>query len=164
MSNGWATAIAGFAMVVGVAGTVVPILPGLGVIWAASVGYGLAVGFGPVGLAVVALNTVMVAASFVAGVLVPRRMAVSRSVGGLSQLVAVVGAIVGFFVVPVVGIVLGALVGLFGAEYLRLRAVGPAWEATVAVAKGFGLRALIDLGLGLVMITLWGGWALTVLL
>lgn len=163
LSDGWVTVLAAIAMAIGLAGTIVPVLPGLTVVWAAALIYGLVVGFGVGGAAVMAALTALLIVSFGTGLLIPKRLADGADVGRWSQLIALVGAVVGFFVVPVVGLVLGALIGLFLAEYANHRTAPAAWAATVAVAKGFGLSALVDLALGVVMITLWGMWALTVL-
>jgi uncharacterized protein YqgC (DUF456 family) len=163
MSDGEATVLAGLAMVVGLAGTVVPVLPGLVVIWSAGLVYGLLVGFGPVGIGVMIIFTGIIGLSVAKSFILPRRMAEGSDVSVWSQLTAVAGAIIGFFVVPVVGVVLGALVGLFFAELVKHQRIEPAWAGTKAVAKAFGLSALVDLGLGLVMFALWAGWALTLL-
>ncbi len=163
MSDGWMTVLVGIVMVVGLAGTVVPILPGLTVLWGAALAYGFVVGFGPVGITVMALITLLLVVSVVKSFLIPKKMAEGSDVSGWSQLIALVGAVIGFFVVPVVGIVVGALVGLMLSEYIHHRELGEAWEATKAVAKGFGLSALVDIALGVVMITLWAIWSLTVL-
>lgn len=163
MSDTDATIVVGLIMLVGLAGTLIPILPGLALIWAAGVLYGLLVGFGPVGWGVMVVLSLALVVSVVKGVLVPRRMAEGKGVSGWSQLVAFIGAVIGFFVIPVIGLVVGALVGLLVAEYLNHGAWAPAWEATVAVAKGFGLSVLIDLALGLAMLSLWAVWAFSVL-
>ena len=39
--------------------------------------------------------------------------------------------IVGFFVIPVVGLVIGFVVGVYLAEWYRLRDVARAWRATI---------------------------------
>ena len=162
MSDVEVTILVAVVMVTGLAGTVVPVLPGLTLIWGAALVYGFLVGFGTVGVLVSIALTVLLAASVVKSVLVPRRMAEGHDVSGWSQLVAVVGAVAGFFLIPVIGVIVGALVGLLASEYVNHRALGPAWGATMAVAKGFGLSALIDIGLGLTMLSLWSVWAATV--
>lgn len=158
------TLVVAVVMVIGVVGTVVPFLPGIAIVWAAALVYGLIVGFGPVGIAVMIALSLGVIVSIVASVLVPRRMAERHHVAWWSQVAAVAGAVIGFFVIPVVGVVVGALVGLFGAELATRRDAGLAWQGTMAVAKGFGIGVLIDVALATGMITLWGLWALTVVL
>ena len=160
----WVTILVGVVMVVGLAGTIVPVLPGLTVLWAAALVYGLVVGFGPIGIVVMVLLSVILVVSVVKGVVLPKKMAEGSDVSRWSQLVALVGAIIGFFIIPVVGIIVGALVGLLFAEYANHRHFEPAWVSTKAVAKGFGLSALVDIALGMLMIGTWGVWAATVVL
>ena len=163
MSEGEATLVIGLVMIVGLAGTVVPVLPGLVVLWTAGLTYGFLVGFGPIGIGIMVAFTTILGLSVAKSFLLPRRMAEGNDVSIWAQLAAIAGAIVGFFVVPIIGVVLGALVGLFLAEWIKHRRIGPAWEGTKAVGKAFGLSALIDVGLGLVMFALWLAWAVTVL-
>ncbi|MEM9130915.1 MAG: DUF456 domain-containing protein [Actinomycetota bacterium] len=163
MSDLEATIVIGLVMVVGVLGTVVPFLPGVMLIWLAAVVYGFLVGFSPIGIAVLVVLTLLVAASVIKSVVVPRRAAEGHDVSRWSQLVAVLGAVVGFFVIPIVGVVIGALIGLFVAEYVHHREAGEAWGSTVAVAKGFGLSALIEIGIAVFMTAVWAAWALSVL-
>ena len=71
-----------------------------------------------------------------------------------------VGAVIGFFVIPVVGLPIGALLGLLLGEYLDKGDVGVAWAATIELAKGFGLSALVQFGLGFLILLTWSAWAL----
>jgi hypothetical protein len=59
-------------------------------------------------------------------------------------------------------LVIGALAGLLAVEVLLKGNWDEAWTATIGTAKGFGISALIDLVLGLLMITFWSVWAATV--
>src|SRR4051794_9137786 len=101
------------AMAVGVVGTVVPFVPGLGLVWLSGLVYGLAAGFGTVGwIAFVAISALALAGA-AAGVVLPQRAARSGGATSLSILMGAATAVVGFFVVPVVGIVLGGVLGIF---------------------------------------------------
>ncbi len=157
------TVVVGAVMVVGLGGVVLPVVPGLAMMGAAALVYGFAVGWTTVGVAVMVLLGLLVAVSLITGVMVPRRAAATSGASGWSQVAALVGAVVGFFVIPVFGLIVGALIGLLAVEYLRTDDWGAAWAATVATARGFGVSILIDLGLGMVMIVAWSVWALTVL-
>jgi hypothetical protein len=75
---------------------------------------------------------------------VPRR---SLMAGGL------VG-IVGFFVVPVIGLFLGFMVGVYLAEALRLD-TRQAWPSTKHAVKAASLSILIELAAGLFAATVW---------
>lgn len=157
------TIVVGVVMVIGLGGVILPLLPGLLLIWAAALGYGFAVGWSSLGVAVMVVLSVIVVASLIASVLVPRRAAADSGASGWSQLGALVGAVIGFFVIPVFGVIVGALVGLLLVEYLRTDDWGAAWVATKGTARGFGVSILIDLALGMVMMLVWAVWALTVL-
>ena len=158
------TIVVAVIMALGLMGVLLPVLPGLGLIWAAAVFYGFAVGFGTTGWIVVGIMTVLVVIGFIKSVVIPRRAAVESGASGWAQVGAVIGGVVGFFVIPVFGLILGALAGLLAVEY----ALKGDWnEALVAVrgtARGFGISIVIDLVLGAVMIAAWSVWAASVLL
>ncbi len=163
MTDVEATIVIALVMAVGVIGTVVPFLPGVLLVWFAAVVYGFLVGFSPIGIVVLVVLTALVAVSVIKSVVVPKRAAEGHDVSRWSQLVAVVGAVIGFFVIPVVGIIVGALVGLYLAEYAHHRDGVEAWGSTIAVAKGFGVSALIDIAIAMLMASIWAIWAVTVL-
>jgi uncharacterized protein YqgC (DUF456 family) len=158
----WWTIVVGVAMVVGLCGVVIPVLPGLLVMWAGALLYGFAVGWSTTGVAMMVLATVAVAASFVAGVVIPRRTAAAAGASGWAQVAGLFGAVIGFFVIPVVGLIIGALAGVMAVEVARKGDWGEAWAATVGTAKGFGWSVLVDLGLGLFILLAWAAWAATV--
>jgi hypothetical protein len=68
--------------------------------------------------------------------------------------VAAVGAVVGFVVIPVVGALVGFPVGVYLAERVR---VGPAraWPSTLEALRAVGLSILIELGAALVATAVW---------
>jgi uncharacterized protein len=66
--------------------------------------------------------------------------------------------VVGFFLVPVVGMLLGTVLGLFVAELYRTRAMAVAWRSTLATLKGFGVSTLVQVAAGLTMAVVWVAW------
>jgi hypothetical protein len=68
------------------------------------------------------------------------------------------GLVASMFFTPIIGILASPL-GLFGAEFLRLRQARPAFDSArnYMVAWGWSFAAIF--GIGLVMIVLWGFWA-----
>lgn len=159
---GWSL-VAVVLMLVGLCGVVIPVLPGLALIWGVALVYGFVVGFGAAGLAAMAVLTVLLGVSIVKSVVIPRRTAAESGASGWSQLGGVVGAVIGFFLIPIVGFIIGALVGVLAVEWLLKGDWDEAWTATKGLAKGFGISALIDFVLGLVMIAVWGAWAASVI-
>jgi uncharacterized protein YqgC (DUF456 family) len=141
------------AIAVGLVGILVPILPGsilvLGavLVWAAVTGGGSAwTVFGVVTLLLVVGTVVKYA--------VPGRRLKGAGVPASTQWVGAVGAVVGFFVVPVLGIFLGFVVGVYAAERHRLGA-GPAWPSTKAALRAVGLSILIELAAGVLATGVW---------
>jgi uncharacterized protein YqgC (DUF456 family) len=96
-----------------------------------------------------------------AGWLVPQRAAGKAGASRLSMLVAAVGAVVGFFVIPVVGVMVGGLVGLYLAELQRTEDSATAWRSTRATVIGFGIATLVQFLLGVAMAVTWAVWAIT---
>ena len=147
------------AMAVGVAGTVVPFVPGLGLVWLAALGYGLAAGFGVAGFIAFLIITALAVGGIAAGVVLPHRAARGGGATSLSLTLGAAMAVIGFFVVPVIGLPLGGVLGIFVGEMLRTRDVSIAWRATSATLKGFGLGTLAQVAFGLVMVSVWSIWA-----
>ncbi|HET8619852.1 MAG TPA: DUF456 domain-containing protein [Acidimicrobiales bacterium] len=156
-------ALVALVMAVGAVGTVLPLVPGLGLAWLAALGYGLVEGFdaaGGPGLALFAAITVVAVAGFLAGWVVPHRSAVASGAHRGSVWLGVAGAVAGFFLVPVVGLPLGGMAGIYVGEHLRTRDAARAWRATRATLAGFGIAALLQMGAALAMIVLWVAWVL----
>ena len=146
------------AVAVGVAGTVVPLVPGLGLVVAATLVYGLLEGFGGVGAVAFGAIVALAAAGTVAGIALPKRAAGGAGATRTSLLVGAAGAVVGFFAIPVVGLPLGGAAGVFVGEAVRTGDRRAAWRTTVATVKGFGLATLAQLGAGLAMAAIWVVW------
>jgi uncharacterized protein len=158
MSDGLVTLLVALTMAVGIAGTVLPFLPGLLLVWGAALAYGLVTGFGAVGWTAFAVITVVAALGVVAGLVLPHRAAGASGAARWSVWVAFAVGVVGFFLVPVVGLPLGTVLGLFGAEAIRTKDASAAWRSTVATLKGFGVSTLVQLAAGLTMAVVWAAW------
>jgi uncharacterized protein YqgC (DUF456 family) len=149
--------LVGLAMAVGLAGTIVPVLPGTALIWAAALVYGLLAGFGALGWFMFVLITLLAVGGTVAKYFLPTHQAFTRTPWS-TLLVAGVLALVGFFVVPVVGLPLGFAAGVLAAEYRRLGEWAPAWATTKGVVVGLGVGVAIEFGAGFVMVFTWIAW------
>jgi uncharacterized protein YqgC (DUF456 family) len=158
MDDSVLTALIAAAMAVGVVGTVVPVVPGLVLVWAAALVYGLAIGFGNVGAVAFSIITGLALAGIAVGFVVPQRAAARGGAARTSMWFGAVLALVGFVVVPVVGVVLGGVLGVFLGEVIRTRDTVAAWRATAATIKGFGAAGLAQLLIGLAMVAVWVAW------
>jgi hypothetical protein len=152
--------VVGIAMAVGLVGTVLPILPGLLLIWAAALAYGLLGEFGGVGIAAMVVITLLAAAGSAAGIVIPKKAAGNAGAARSSMLLGALGGVIGFFAVPIVGFPLGGTIGIFVGEMARTSDRRLAWKATRATITGFGLAALVQCGIGLAMVVVWVVWLL----
>lgn len=146
-------------LLVGLAGTLIPILPGLLLMWATVVGYGFVAGFDATGIGVIALVTVLTAVALGLGFVLPKRAADAAGASTKSQIAGVIGAIIGFFVIPVVGALVGVVAGIALAEYLDKDDWGPAWASTKGVLTGMGVAALVQFAIGVAIVAIWLTWA-----
>ena len=145
--------LVGLAILVGLVGIVLPVLPGtlliLGavLVWAAQ-------GRSAVAWGVFGLAAVLLAVGALVKYTVPGRRLEAAGVPRRSLMVGGLVGIVGFFVVPVIGLFLGFMVGVYLAEALRLD-TRRAWPSTKHAVKAAGLSILIELAAGLFAATVW---------
>lgn len=154
------TVLALVLFLVGMAGIVLPVLPGTitltiaMLVWAILIGGWPAwVGFG----LVLVLSIIGMTSSYV---LTGRRLK-SREVPNWAILVAVAGAIIGAFAIPVVGIPVGFIIGLYLAEAIRLKDWKTAFGSTGVALKAIGIGILIELGCALLSLCVFIAAAIT---
>lgn len=146
--------LVGLVMLVGLVGVLVPVLPGLLLIEVAAVGWAVLDGGGP-RWGVVALMTLILLAATVTKYALPARSAAGAGAPRSTLLLGAIGAVVGFFLIPVLGFVIGGVGLVFLAEMARLGSTRTAWVSTRAVLVGVGIGMLVELGAGLLMIGVW---------
>ena len=140
---------------------VLPLLPGLVIIWAAALGYGLVTGTSTLGWIIFALLTVLMIAGSVVDNVIMGRSAHKEGAPWWAILLAMLAAILGTFLIPIpiVGGILAALGTLFGIEWIRLRDWRKALATMKGMAVGWGWAFVIRFIIGLIMIGLWLVWA-----
>jgi uncharacterized protein len=138
---------------VGLVGVVVPMLPGALLVWAAIVLWGFSVG-AATGWAVVAVASALIAAGQVVKYTIPTRQLRVSGVPSRSMIVGGLVAIVGFFVVPVVGVLIGFVLGVYVSELERV-GVRAAWPSTIAAMRAVGVSLLIELTSALLATAVW---------
>jgi len=156
----WGEALVAIACAVGIVGVIVPVLPGDLLIGGAILVWAV-VEHSAVSWFVAAVAIVVLVAGHVLTVLIPgRRM----TAAGVPKLVLFAGGavgILGFFFVPVVGLPLGFVLGVYLAEVVRLRQHAAAWTTTVEAMKGTGLAVLIGLCASVIATAVWATAAIT---
>jgi uncharacterized protein YqgC (DUF456 family) len=145
--------LAGLVILVGLVGIVVPILPGSVLIVGAVLVWAIYAGAGAA-WAVFAVATTLVVLGQVVKYVVPGRGLRNAGVTGRSIMAGGLLGIVGFFVVPVIGLVLGFILGVYASELQRVGR-DRAWPSTVAAVKAVGLSVFVELVAGLLATGVW---------
>lgn len=145
--------VLGLVVLVGVVGVVVPLLPGTllvaaaVVVWAIDTGTATAWVYAAVALVLLAVGVVVKYA-------VPGKRLKESGVPTSTLLLGGILAVVGFFVIPVLGAFLGFVLGVYLAEVRRLGS-RRAWPATRAALAAVGLSVLIELVAALLAAVVW---------
>jgi uncharacterized protein YqgC (DUF456 family) len=147
--------LVGLAMAAGVVGVLLPVIPGLLLIWAAGLWWTIADGGGAVRWTVLGVLTALLLLGSVTKYLLPARSAAARGAPVTSLVAGAAGAVVGFFVIPVVGAPVGGVAGIYLAEYLRVRHGGRAWVSTRAALVAIGIGLLVELTAAVLMLGVW---------
>jgi uncharacterized protein len=148
--------LVGLVMLAGLAGTIVPVFPGLLVMWLAGVVHAGATGMDGPSWAVVVVLTVLASVGSAASLVLPTRGAAA---GGRAALAGgVVGALVGAVVLPVLGLPIGGLTGILLTERVRTGDMATAWKVTKGVLRGVGIGAIVELSAGTLMLSSWLAW------
>lgn len=145
--------IAGLVILVGIVGILVPVLPGLLLIAAALIGWAAYVG-GSVAWSVALLGVLVLGLGALVKYLVAGRHLRSKGVPSSTLVIGGVLGVVGFFVVPVIGLPLGFVLGIYLAELQRVGRA-QAWPATRHALTAVGLAVLIELTAGLLATSIW---------
>lgn len=149
---------AGLLMLVGLLGTVVPVLPDLPLVWVAALGYGLLVGWGAHGGLLFALISILGVVGILSELWVSGAGARRGGASFLSTLGGIALGVAGLLVAGPIGLVVGMLAGTFVLEYVRQQDVDLALRATLGIGIGYGFSIVVKFLLGLGMIALWVVW------
>ena len=150
--------LVGLVILVGLVGIVVPVLPGSILILGAVLVWTVSDGSGTAWTVFAVATTVLVLGAIVKYV-IPGRGLRSSGVPNRTIMFGGLLGIVGFFVVPVIGLVIGFVLGVYLSE---VRRVGRnlAWPSTVAAMKAVGLSIFVELVAGFLAAGVWAVGAL----
>jgi uncharacterized protein len=147
-------------MLVGLFGLIVPIFPGIAVIWLAALGYGVATGFTTLGWVLFAVITVL----FIIGAVIDNVLmgAKARKEGAAwtSLALGVLAGILGTIFFPPVGGLIAAPLVLLALEYIRQRDFKKALVTLRGLAIGWGAAFVVRFLIGAAMIGIWLVWAI----
>lgn len=158
MSHAAIIAIVAAVMMAGLLGVFIPVLPDIPLIWLGALAYGFLIGWGKVGLwafiAITVLGAIGALAEIWGG-------GVGARVGGASVWAILGGfvlGVLGFFLFPPLGAIVGLLLGTFLVDAWRLKDLRKAAAGTLGMGVGYGLSFVVKLLVGLMMIGIWLYW------
>lgn len=146
------------AVAAGLVGILVPVLPGSALILGAVLAWALEIGTGT-GWAVFAVVTVLLTVGGVVKYVVPGHRLQDAGIPASTQWSGALLGVIGFFVIPVVGLVIGFVLGVYAAEHRRLGSTA-AWPSTKAALRAVGLSILIELASGVLAAATWAAGVL----
>jgi uncharacterized protein YqgC (DUF456 family) len=142
------------AIAVGLVGIVVPLLPGALLVLAAIAVWAV-VEHTLVSWVTLGIVTALIGASTVTKYLWPARRMRQADVGRWSLFAGTVFGIVGFFVIPVLGLVIGFVLGVYLAELVARQDSRRAFASTVHAVKGVALSVGVELTGALAATVVW---------
>lgn len=151
-----ANVVVALVVFVGLVGVVVPLLPGLLLVYGAIAVWAV-IEHSVASWVTLGLVTAVIGATTAIKYLWPVRRMRRAEVPTATLIVGAVVGIVGFFAIPVVGLILGFVGGVYVAELTRCRDHRRAWESTVQAVKGVALSIGVELLGGLCAAALWLG-------
>ncbi|MET8677890.1 DUF456 domain-containing protein [Streptomyces sp. NPDC004647] len=152
----WQLVAVGLVMLLGLLGVLVPVVPGPLVVWSGVLWWSLTDKSGLAWWVLMGATAVLLLNQALKWLLPARRMSQS-GVPWRTLYVGGVASVVGFFVVPVVGALIGFVAGVYGAERDRLGSHGGAWASTRTAMRAIGLGILIELFACLLVVGAWIG-------
>ncbi len=150
--------IASVIMAVGLFGLIIPIFPGITVIWLAILGYGLVTGFNTLAWVLFAIITVLAIIGMVIDNVLMNAKAHKEGAAWSSLALGMLGGVVGTLLLPPAGGLIAAPLIVLVAEYVRQRDINKALLTVRGFLIGWGASFVVRFFIGLVMISLWVVW------
>ena len=152
-----------FFLLVGLFGLIIPVFPGLTVMWLAALVYALVQWtnglMGGIDWFLFALITLlMIGGNIVDNIIIASKMRGHEIPWKVIILCYVVGIVVSLFFTPLAGLVASPL-ALLGLEYLRFRDWKQARESARVFLIGWGASFAARFGIGILMVVFWMLWA-----
>lgn len=142
-------------MVIGLIGTVLPIIPGTILIFLAALIYALIEGFQTIGWPTLVVLGVMTVVATTADLWASSVGAKIGGASGWSVLVGLLGGLVGFFVFSLPGAIMGAILAVLLTEIVRVGDWRQALKAGSGWLVGWILSTVFQLGMGLIMMAIF---------
>jgi uncharacterized protein YqgC (DUF456 family) len=148
-------------IVIGVIGTIVPLLPGLALVWVAALVWGFLMSFGTAGVVAMIVITLLFSAGIYLSLRIPQKSAAAQGLSIRGTLFGVALAIGVGIVIPVVGIPLGFVLGVWIVRIAETGNARAAFDSALATTAALLRASAAQFGIGVAMGTVWLLWALS---
>jgi uncharacterized protein YqgC (DUF456 family) len=150
-------------LLTGLAGLLIPIFPGLTVMWLGTLVYAIVQALSHKmnwvdWLLFILITLLMLGGNIVDNIIISKHVREKQVPWSSILLAFAAGIIVSLLFTPVAGII-ASPVGLFLAEWRRLKDKAPALVNTKAWMTGWGWSIAARIGIGILMVIFWGLWA-----
>jgi uncharacterized protein len=163
---GWLqTAIFGITLLVmlaGLFGLIVPIFPGILVIWLAALGFGIVVGFNTLGIWMFAIITLLAIVGSVVDNVFMAAGARKEGAAWTTLILGIVAGVVGTILFPPIGGLILAPLVIFLIEWRKRKDWRLALQSLRGMAVGWGFSFVFRFGIGILMIICWIIWEMNV--
>lgn len=146
-------------MLAGLFSLIIPVFPGITVIWVLVLLHGVIFGFSTLGIWLTLLITVLAIAGWLSDNILSTGKALQGGAHWSSLTIALTAGLVSSFFLTPIGGILVTLLALFLAEYYRRHDRQEAWEITKSMMIGWGWAFVARFSIGLLMIGVWAIWA-----
>jgi uncharacterized protein YqgC (DUF456 family) len=152
--SAWGELLVAACLIVAVIGAVVPVLPGALLAWIAVLVWAWVEGT-PAAWVTLGLVTVVVLAGQALKYLIPGRSLQRAEVPRSVLVVGAVGGLVGFFVIPFLGLFVGFIAGIWVATIVRNGTWRNSWPDTRTALKAAGASVLIETASVIIAAGIW---------
>ena len=142
-------------IILGIIGIIVPLLPGIVLIYMAVLTYVWAYGMETLGWASFIIITLIALVTGTSDLWMSLLGAKTGGASGRAMLYGTIGAVVGSFFAPLIGTLIGYAVGLLLGEYQKRGDWAAAWKASAGGLAGWGVATAVQLGGGLIILAIF---------
>jgi len=153
--SGLGELLIGLAMAIGLLGILIPIAPGIILVWLAGLAWALLDGGGLIRWSLFALMTLLMVGALVATVRIPTKSAGHLDAPRGTLWLAAIFAVIGFFAIPVAGVLIGFSAGVLLSHLLATNDIHKSFDAMWATLRAFSKSALIQGACGVGICILW---------
>lgn len=147
--------LCGLIVATGIVGVIIPVVPGLLLSWFGVLLWTIIGGAGPTKWIFLAIATAVALTGAGIKYALPGRNMKASGVRTSSIVAGGVLGIIGFFLIPVIGLPIGFVVGVLLAELAHNQNREQAWQSTVAALKAVGLAVMIEIASAFAVAVVW---------